>query len=1236
MDGEEYNGEITYSYAAENSENYKEGLPVDAGVNWVKASVPAQGNYAAAQSGDMKLTITKSIPAITLKNTYALSREYTGEAVPNPTADQMEITGAVYDNVEFSWDQEPVDAGTYTLTMKILATKNTEETVLAKTVTVTPKTVTAPVLRITPDSYEYTGSPIVPEKVEVLDGDIVIPESEYSFRYENNTQVGQATVTVTDNEGGNYTVSGEGSFAITKPSLASAEVALEESSFVYDKTQHKPAPTVLKNGRTLTANTDYTVSYENNINAGEATVTVTGMGNYSGEKIVYFTITPKELTPSITGTTTKTYDGTTAAPAGLSITLDGREGDDDVTATAANYAYNSPNVNGATTITASGITLSGTAAGNYKLSSDTAKIAGTITKDTSATAPAAGEGYTLDYTQETIAIEQGYEVSTAETDGTAVTGSITAYLGGKLYIRKIEDSNHAASGWTEFTLAARPQAPTLDATGETLLGQKDGLVSGVDTDMEYSTDGSSTWTACIGAEITGLGGCTVLVRVKATATAPHGEVSVCTIGEGRPITVTFDRQDGSSVETQTNRSYGEKLVKPEAPTREDYAFQGWYKESDCTTAWDFANDTLTAENVTLYAKWRKVRFKVGGTVKDSDGNTVVGGATVTLMKGSEQLDQGTTDENGGFTFSQHIEAGAYNIVTTYTPENGSPRIKTTLIALTDSDKEDVAVTLPPEGVNSTLTVSTGSNTPAVVVGGLDEEAAALKAQETTAATVTVSMEVEGKSESQVGTTVAEAIKEKAKGDSSSGEPMVEYLDISVTKQVDETKEQLTETKNVIEIVVPFDFTGKEAIVVVRYHGDSAEKFAEASDGEKLDKTYKLDKENGYIYIYASKFSTYAVGYTAAHTITFNANGGTVGKNSDTTGSNGKLSALPTPTRDGYTFLGWYTSPDGGTVVTTGTAFTGSTTIYAHWEKKSSQGGGGSGSGGGWYPTVSYYSVKVNKSENGTVTASPTSIYSGGTVTLTVKPDEGYKLDKITVTDSQGKAVELTEKGGKYTFKMPSRDVTVKAEFAPVQTATPSPGPTGSPSPSPSGSPTLSPSPRPWKNPFPDVKEGQWYIKAIEYVCTNGLMAGYSNGKFGLNDTLTRAQFAQIIYNKEGRPQASGGKFTDVTTGWYADAVNWAASEGIVAGVGGGRFAPDQPITRQDLAVMLWRYAGNPEPEKNELDFHDAEKVSGYAWKALCWANEKGIVNGKGGGILDPKGNATRAQAAQMLMKYLSE
>lgn len=149
-------------------------------------------------------------------------------------------------------------------------------------------------------------------------------------------------------------------------------------------------------------------------------------------------------------------------------------------------------------------------------------------------------------------------------------------------------------------------------------------------------------------------------------------------------------------------------------------------------------------------------------------------------------------------------------------------------------------------------------------------------------------------------------------------------------------------------------------------------------------------------------------------------------------------------------------------------------------------------------------------------------------------------------------MELTEKNGKYTFKMPGMDVTVKAGFAPVPAVTPSPSPSPSPKPTPAPTPSPSPSPKPWKNRFPDV-----------------------------------------------------------TTGWYANAVNWAAAEGIVAGVGGGKFAPDLPITRQDLAVMLWRHAGSPESRKNELDFSDAGKVSTYAWKALCWAHESGIVSGKG-------------------------
>ena len=149
------------------------------------------------------------------------------------------------------------------------------------------------------------------------------------------------------------------------------------------------------------------------------------------------------------------------------------------------------------------------------------------------------------------------------------------------------------------------------------------------------------------------------------------------------------------------------------------------------------------------------------------------------------------------------------------------------------------------------------------------------------------------------------------------------------------------------------------------------------------------------------------------------------------------------------------------------------------------------------------------------------------------------------------------------------------------------------------------------------------------------MHGYDNGKFGANDLLTRSEFAQIIYNKQGKPVVSGGTFTDIKDGqWYANAVNWAAGKGIVAGIGNNMFAPNNPITREQLATMLWRYEECPEPKKSELDFKDAGTISRYAWKAILWANENGIISGKGNGTLDPKGKATRAETAQMLMNYL--
>lgn len=281
------------------------------------------------------------------------------------------------------------------------------------------------------------------------------------------------------------------------------------------------------------------------------------------------------------------------------------------------------------------------------------------------------------------------------------------------------------------------------------------------------------------------------------------------------------------------------------------------------------------------------------------------------------------------------------------------------------------------------------------------------------------------------------------------------------------------------------------------------------------------------------------------------------------------------------------------------------------------GGNFGGSFGGGGSGVSGYTVTVEKASHGEVTSSRRTAFQGDTVTLAVTPDSGYMLDTLTVTDSLGNEIELTEKsGGEYTFPMPGRDVTVRASFISGACT----GGADCPS-----------------RAFSDLDTGKWYHEAVDYVLRNGLMSGYGSGLFGPNDTLSRAQLAQIIYNREGRPAATGGNaFLDVASNaWYAPAAAWAAANGIVSGYGDGRFGPNDNITREQLAVMLWRYAGSPAAVDRELRFADADKAGDWALEALRWAAEQGLAGGKGGGVLDPKGNATRAEAAAMLMRYVS-
>lgn len=173
-------------------------------------------------------------------------------------------------------------------------------------------------------------------------------------------------------------------------------------------------------------------------------------------------------------------------------------------------------------------------------------------------------------------------------------------------------------------------------------------------------------------------------------------------------------------------------------------------------------------------------------------------------------------------------------------------------------------------------------------------------------------------------------------------------------------------------------------------------------------------------------------------------------------------------------------------------------------------------------------------------------------------------------------------------------------------------------------------------PFTDASTMAWYHDSVHYCIEKGLMNGYGNHIWGPNNILSRAMLAQILYNLAGRPRVTGSSpFTDVASGaWYADAVIWAAAKGVVEGYGNGKFGPDNPITREQLATMLWRYIGKPAAVVGLSGFKDAGQIGDWAADAMDWAMANGILEGYGDGTLRPTGNATRAEAATMIMRFL--
>lgn len=276
----------------------------------------------------------------------------------------------------------------------------------------------------------------------------------------------------------------------------------------------------------------------------------------------------------------------------------------------------------------------------------------------------------------------------------------------------------------------------------------------------------------------------------------------------------------------------------------------------------------------------------------------------------------------------------------------------------------------------------------------------------------------------------------------------------------------------------------------------------------------------------------------------------------------------------------------------------------------------SGSSGGSSSGKTTYKVTTSAVNNGGVNASPSSAEKGAAITITLSPDKGYKLDKLTVTDGSGKTVSTVKKSDTvYTFTMPASAVKVGVSYVKA-TETPS------------------------ETKFNDVSANDWFASAVDYVTGKGMMNGTADNTFSPKANTTRGMVVTVLYRLENQPSTSAASFTDVASGaYYANAVAWANANGIVSGYGSGKFGPNDKVTREQLAAILYRYAQYKKydvsvgEDTNILSYDDAQSISTYAIPAIQWACGAGVVTGKSGSKLDPKGNATRAEVAAMLMRF---
>ena len=815
-----------------------------------------------------------------------------------------------------------------------------------------------------------------------------------------------------------------------------------------------------------------------------------------------------------------TIDSSVEIPAGKTLTIDKDQTliiPDGVTLTNKGTITNDGTItnNGALEIESGGtLENNSVLAGDGTTTGEGTLIGNKLSQDP----PGIDEGYTIDYAAETIQADSGYEVA-SNTSGDPVSDPIP---GKTLYVRKAENNLCFASGWTEFTVSDRPSVPSgLQGETTSYAGSKDGKIMGLTDGTAYqiSEDGGNTWkdAALTGTEITGLTAGTYWVRVKATDSNFASEAAEAEVPDGPPrlvYTLTVNGGAGGG-----EYAVGESVtVTASVPSGK--RFTGWtVNEGNVTLAnTSTVSFVMPGETVTITANFENiptpppiVRYRV--TVATDGGGTVSGGGTyrknttVTVTAAAYEGYRFVAWTENGRTVSSSEQyrftiLSNRNLVAVFEQEEPAPPEHIHAWAAEWSTDETHHW---HECLAENCEIANDSEMDGYEVHIYDDEW-------DEACNVCGHIRPVTPPEPEH----VHQWAEEWSADSSRHwhECLAEDCEITADSEKDGYAvhvydDEWDETCNVCGHIRP----------VTPPEPEHVHEWASAWSMDSSHHWHECLAEDCDI-VNDSEKDGYAAHTPSEWIVDIPASSNAAGRR-----------------HKECTVCGWVTETE--SIPATGS------------DSRPSGGSSGGGSDSTTYPPV----VEQPSTGGSAAEVSPSNPRPGDTVTITPKPDDGYKVDQVVVTGRDGKTVKVTARpNGTYAFTQPSGSVTISVTYKPIQ--------------------PIRPVETPWNSPFTDVSRGDWYYDAVRFVFERGLMNGYGDGNFG----------------------------------------------------------PDDWITREQLAVMLWRYSGSPAATNKELYFNDESEISGYALEALRWAVENGVLKGKGGGVLDPKGLTTRAEAAQMLYR----